>query len=70
MKTHSSPPPTDLMDLNAVCSRLTKSRPWVYMAIRDMGLPARRMGSRWVFSKDEIDAWVKALPGVNLPNAS
>ena len=69
MKQKPQLPLSDFMDLNAVCSKLNKSRPWVYMAIRDMGLPARRMGSRWVFSNAEVDAWFKGLPGVNLPTA-
>jgi len=68
VKTLVVPPPSDLMDLNGVCTHLGKSRPWVYRAIASMGLPARRMGSRWAFSKSELEAWFKALPGVNLPN--
>ena len=62
-------PISDLLDLNATCAKLGKSRPWVYRAVREMGLPARRMGKRWVFSNTEVDAWFKALPGVNLPEA-
>jgi len=70
MKLHVLPPPSDLMDLNTVCSILGKSRPWVYQAIREMGLPARRMGKRWIFSNSEVQAWFKALPGVNLTQVS
>lgn len=63
-------PPSDLMDLNETCELLRKSRPFVYMAIRSLGLPARRMGSRWMFSRSETEAWFRSRPGVNVPIAS
>lgn len=62
-------PPRDLMSLNELCSHLRKSRSWVYRALSEVGLPAHRMGGRWTFSKAEVDAWFKSLPGVNLPIA-
>lgn len=61
---------SDLMDLNALCAYLGKCRPFIYKAMREEGLPARRMGSRWTFSKSEVDDWFKSLPGVNLSNAN
>lgn len=70
MKPHNVSIPSDLMDLPTVCAYLGKSRPFIYRAMRTQGLPAIRMGSRWNFSKAQVDAWIKALPGVNLPTAS
>jgi excisionase family DNA binding protein len=70
MKPHEiSTPPSDLMDVSTTCAFLGKSKPWLYRAMRTEGLPARRMGKRWTFSKSELEAWFKALPGVNLPMA-
>lgn len=68
VKTPAALPPSELMDLNTNCAYLNKSRSWVYKAINRMGLPAHRMGTRWVFSKPEVDDWIRALPGVNLPS--
>lgn len=62
-------PAFDLMNLNETCLHLRKSRTWLYRALLSMGLPARRMGGRWAFSRAEVDEWFKSLPGVNLPIA-
>ena len=32
----------------------------VYRWIDKQGMPAHRLGRRWKFKKDELDAWVKA----------
>lgn len=63
-------PPSDLMDLNTACGYLSRSRPWVYRAMRELGFPAIRLGARWMFQKSALDAWIAAQPGVNLPVAS
>lgn len=62
--------PSDLMDMTTFSAYIRKSKPWIYRAMRTQGLPAIRMGSRWMFSKTQADAWVRSLPGVNLPTAS
>lgn len=68
MKPHILPiPPSDLMDFNQLCDYVGKSRPWVYDAMVNKGLPAHRLG-RWAFLKSEIDDWIKSIPGINLPN--
>lgn len=59
---------SDLRDFNAQCKALGKSRAFVYKAIRELGLPAIRMGNRWMFSKAQTDAWLASLPGMNLPD--
>lgn len=63
-------PPTDLMDLSSACAYLSKSRPWVYRAMRELNLPAIRLGKRWAFRKSSLDIWLADQPGVNLPTAS
>lgn len=66
---NAAPAPSDLMDLKASCAYLNRSRSWVYRAMSRMGLPAHRMGTRWVFRRLEVDQWILTLPGVNLPKA-
>ena len=61
--------PRDLMTFVEVMKYLGKSRPFVYTLMARDGLPARRMGKSWVFSKAEVDAWIGSRPGVNLPTA-
>lgn len=68
-RTDSFLAPSDLMDLNTLSVTIHKSRSWIYMAMKDLGLPAHRLGKRWTFSRAEVDEWFRALPGVNLPIA-
>ena len=70
MKTQEIIPPSDLMDLSELSAYVRKSKPYLYRAMREQGLPGIRMGQRWMFSKIMVDQWIKALPGVNLPTAS
>ena len=62
-------PPSDLMDYNAVCEKLKKSRPFIYHAMKELGLPAIRLGKRWMFSEAQTSNWLASLPGVNQPIA-
>ena len=47
------------------CSTLTIRR-----RIAHEGLPARRLGRRWIFDLDQVDGWLNRLPGANIPQAS
>ena len=62
-------PPSDLMDITATAAYLNRSRPWIYHAMREMGLPAIRLGRRWMCQKSRVDGWLASQPGVNLPTA-
>ena len=64
------PPASDLMRMKNVTTFLGLSASSIYRAMAKKGLPARRLGGCWVFSRAELAAWVKSLPGINLPNAS
>ena len=66
---HSPYPPSDMMNISATAAHLNRSRPWVYLAMREMGLPAIRMGKRWMTQRSKIDEWVASQPGVNLPTS-
>ncbi len=68
-KEPSPYPPSDLMNLTATGVYLNRSRPWLYHAMREMGLPAIRLGRRWMCQKTKIDGWLASQPGVNLPTA-
>lgn len=63
-------PADDLMRLKNAAAFLGFSVSSVYRAMAKKGLPARRLGGCWVFSRAELAAWVKTLPGINLPSAS
>ena len=63
-------PPTDLMRMKIAAAFLGCSTATIYRAMAKKGLPARRLGGVWVFSRAELSAWVKTLPGINLPTAS
>jgi len=66
-----TPPPVarDLMDLPNLAAYLGKSKSTIYRLMAKEGLPARRIGSRWCFSRTEVDAWVVSQPGINVPKA-
>lgn len=68
-KPKSMTPQSDLMDFNALCEKLNKSRPFIYYAMKDLGLPAIRLGKRWMFSEAQTDSWLASLPGVNQPTS-
>jgi len=63
-------PAFDLMRIKAAAAFLGWSVSSVYRAMANRGLPARRLGERWVFSRSELYAWVKKQPGINLPTES
>ena len=63
-------PPFDLMRMKAAAAFLGWSVSSVYRAMANKGLPARRLGERWVFSRSELSAWVREQPGINLPTES
>lgn len=69
MKAQITPIISDLMTLSEVAKYLGKSRPHIYKLMSKSGLPSQRIASRWTFRRSLVDAWLSALPGVNLPQA-
>jgi excisionase family DNA binding protein len=55
-----------LLSFPEVMRYLGKSRPHIYTLMRKEGLPARRIGSRWMFERSAVDAWIKSRPGINV----
>lgn len=62
--------PTDLMRMKEAAAFVRRSIPSMYRDMAKRGLPARRLGGCWVFSRAELEAWVKGLPGINVQKAS
>ena len=72
--TSDTPPISDLLSVNGARTYLGGAngpiaRSFIYQLMQKHGLPARRIGSRWQFSRRELDSWIAAQPGVNLPQA-
>jgi len=70
LDSSSDPQLSDLMRMKGAAEFLGCSVATIYRAMAKKGLPARRLGACWVFSRTELAAWIKALPGINLPSAS
>jgi excisionase family DNA binding protein len=54
-----------VLDFQDVADYLGCHRSHVYRLMKDAGLPAVRLGHRWVFLKDQVDAWLESKPAVN-----
>lgn len=48
------------LTVNDVCKYLKISNESLYGWIKDTDIPAHKVGKRWLFSKDELDAWVRS----------
>ena len=48
----------ELLDVDALATRLNCSAKWIYAAAEDGRLPAIRVGRLLRFDPDEIDAWI------------
>jgi excisionase family DNA binding protein len=48
------------LTVDDICKYLNVSNETVYKWIEKRAMPGHRVGRRWMFKKDEVDAWVKA----------
>lgn len=48
------------LTVNDVCKYLKISNESLYGWIKNTDIPAHKVGKRWLFSKDELDAWVRS----------
>jgi len=46
--------------VNEICEYLSVTNETVYRWIEQSGMPGHRVGRRWMFQKDEVDAWVRS----------
>jgi len=48
------------LSVDEICQHLGVSNDTVYRWIDRFEMPAHRVGRRWKFKKDQVDAWVEA----------
>ena len=48
------------LTVNEICEYLHTTRDTVYKWIEQKQMPANKVGRKWLFRKDEVDAWVKS----------
>ena len=49
-----------MLTVSDVKEYLSVTNETVYSWIKNSGLPAYRIGKRWMFDKTELDAWIKS----------
>lgn len=48
------------LTVDEICNYLSVTNETVYKWIEKQGMPGNRVGRRWMFKKDEVDAWVRS----------
>lgn len=48
------------LTVDDICKYLNVSNETVYKWIEQRNLPGHRVGRRWMFKKEQVDAWVEA----------
>ena len=48
------------LTVDDICTYLNVSNDTVYKWIEQKSMPGHKVGRRWMFKKDEVDAWVKS----------
>ncbi len=48
------------LTIQDVCGYLKITNESLYAWIKNTDIPAHRVGKRWLFDKNELDAWVKS----------
>ncbi len=46
--------------VDEICTYLNVSNETIYKWIDQMGLPAHKVGRRWMFKRDQVDQWVQS----------
>ncbi len=47
------------LKVSEICEYMNVSNETIYKWIEQRGMPGHRVGRRWMFKKDEVDAWVR-----------
>jgi len=53
----------EIMSMDELAEYLKISKSTLYKLAQDDKLPGTKIGKRWRFHKDAVDAWVKRDPG-------
>lgn len=48
------------LTVDDICKYLNASNETVYKWIEQRSMPGHRVGRRWMFKQDEVDAWVRS----------
>ena len=48
------------LTVDEICAYLSVTNETVYKWIDQQGMPGHRVGRRWMFKKEEVDAWVRS----------
>ena len=48
------------LTVEEICVYLSVTNETVYKWIEHQSMPGHKVGRRWMFKKDEVDAWVKS----------
>lgn len=46
--------------VDEICTYLNVSNETIYKWIDQMGLPAHKVGRRWMFKREQVDEWVQS----------
>lgn len=46
--------------VDEICAYLSVSNETIYKWINQMGLPAHKVGRRWMFKRQQVDNWVQS----------
>ncbi|MDD3151182.1 MAG: helix-turn-helix domain-containing protein [Candidatus Gastranaerophilales bacterium] len=60
MKTSAVEKYEAYMTVEDVCRYLVATKETVYRWIKKKGLPAHRIGKRWMFRRSKINSWVES----------
>jgi excisionase family DNA binding protein len=47
------------LTVEEICTHLSISKDTIYKWIDQKGMPAHRVGRKWMFQKTEVDTWIK-----------
>jgi len=48
------------LTVDDICKYLSVTKDTVYKWIDHKGMPANKVGRKWMFQKDDVDKWVKS----------
>ena len=48
------------LNMEEICKHLSVTNDTVYKWIKEKGMPASRVGRRWMFKREEVDEWIRS----------
>lgn len=56
------------LTVDEICTYLSSTNDTIYKWIESRGMPGHKVGRRWMFKLNEVDAWVRSGGGADKPN--